>query len=212
MSPLMLISCHSPSALEGLNDTLRSVESRLQRESDALEDLSNRVQHLSLVRLDEERRKQESTRDQADKDIDSAAQALSTADIASAALNSEHDADLIKNSLARARKQPLFNETSNDRPSALNHSAKSSTSGTKRSGAFGLDLPSTPTKPSQARPNAPTGFAAAQLPTNGASFFNLQPVAMSGLKSSFRAANKTSDKKHGSRSFSAYSPSGSDHQ
>ena len=181
------------------------MESRLQRESDALENLSNRVEHLSIVKLDEERRKQ-ADRAQTDTAVDLATQGLSTAEIASAALNSEHDAVLIRDSLANARKQPLFNPTSNDRPSALNHLAKSSISATKRSGAFGLDLPSTPSKTPQMENRTPTGFAAVQLPTNGASFFNLQPVAMSGLKSSFRAANKNSDKKHGSRSFSAYSP------
>lgn len=208
---MKLSDCLSPSALEGLNESLRKVESRLQRESDALEDLSNRVEHLSIVRLDEERRKH-AIRDQTEAESDLAMEALSTAEIASAALNSEHDAGLIRDSMAKARKQPLFNPTLNDRPSALNHSAKSSTSTTRRSGAYGLDLPSTPSKPTQTGIQTPTGFAAAQLPTNGASFFNLQPVAMSGLKSSFRAFNKTSDKKHGSRSFSAYSPGSSDQQ
>jgi hypothetical protein len=193
--------------LEGLNESLRNVESRLQRESDALEDLSNRVAHLTVGRRDEQQREQESIRDEAGQESDSTVQAPSTFDVASAALNSEWDAGHVRDSIARARKQPLFNATSNDRPSALNHSIKSSTSSTKRSGVFGLDLPSTPIKsvPTATKAVAPTGFAAAQLPTNGASFFNLQPVATSGLKSSFRAAHKTSDKKHGSRSFSAYS-------
>jgi hypothetical protein len=192
--------------LEGINQSLRNIENKVQRESDTLEDLSHRVKQLSLRKLGEERQKKASTGHHPDEESTSMAQTLSTADIASSALNSEHDASLIKETLLKARKQPLFNETSNDRSSALNHSTKCSTSRTKRSGAFGLDLPSTPVKPSLASGN-PKGFAGAQLPTNGSSFFNIQPIAMTGLQSSFRAADK---KKHGSRSFSAYSPGGSD--
>lgn len=201
--------------MEGISQSLREIETKVQRESDALEDLSHRVKQLSVRKaLGEEREKEASISAPTDEESIST-NTLSTADIASSALNSEHDASLIRESLFKARKQPLVSETSNARSSALSHSAQkpvSRVSRAKRSGAFGidLDLPTTPLKPSPTLSRNAQGFAAAQLPTNGTSFFNIQPIAMAGIKSSFHASNKSSDKKHGSRGFSAYSPGGSD--
>jgi hypothetical protein len=177
-----------------------------------LEDLSHRVKQLFVRKsLDEEREKEASISAPIDEDFMST-NTLSTADIASSALNSEHDACLIRESLLKARKQPLVIQTSNARSSALSHSAQKPVSRAKRSGAFGIDLslPTTPVKPSPTPSRPAQGFAGAQLPTNGTSFFNIQPIAMAGIKSSFHASNKSSDKKHGSRGFSAYSPGGSD--
>jgi hypothetical protein len=204
-------SFRSSSAVEGINQSLRDVENKVQRESDALEDLSHRVKQLSMRKqLGDEREGTASGPRSSDDVSIQAGSILSTADIASSALNSEHDASLVKESLLKARKQPLFSETSNARSSALSHSVPP-TNRAKRSGAFGidLDLPSTPVKPPAAPSRPSQGFAAAQLPTNGASFFNIQPIT-TGIKSSFHTSNKPHDKKHGSRGFSAYSPGGAD--
>lgn len=208
--PNLVTLLPSPSALASIDQSLRSNEDKLQHENQILHDLSQRVKRLSLLRRhDNIDSYKASSKASGDSETNLSPHTLSTAEIASSALNAEHDAMQIRRSLPKIRKQPLFNDTANERSSAMNRQAKSSTP-TKRSGAFGLDLPSTPVKASAPAGSQAGGFASVKLPTNGASFFNIVPPAMSGLKSSFSATSKTSDKKHSSRTFSAYSPSGSD--
>ncbi|KAJ9123215.1 hypothetical protein QFC22_001409 [Naganishia vaughanmartiniae] len=199
-----------PSALASIDQSLRSNEDKLQHENQILQELSQRVKRLSLLKRQDGSGPHESpSKPTEGSESHLSPHAMSTAEIASSALNAEHDAMQIRRSLPKIRKQPLFNDGSNERSSAMNRRVKSSTP-TKRSGAFGLDLPSTPIKASAPAGGQVGGFASVKLPTNGASFFNIVPPAMSGLKSSFSATSKTSDKKHSSRNFSAYSPSGSD--
>ncbi|KAJ9097532.1 hypothetical protein QFC19_006706 [Naganishia cerealis] len=198
-----------PSALASIDQSLRFNEDKVIQESQTLHELSQRVKMLSVKARDEDSLRKVSAQDSGDRESQLSRKRMSTADIASSALNAEHDAMQIRSSLLKIRKQPLFNDSSNERSSALNRQVKSSTP-TKRSGTFGVNLPSTPSKVATPASAPSGGFASVQLPTNGSSFFNIVPPAMSGLKSSFRATSKTSEKKHSVRGFSAYSPSGSD--